>query len=95
MSNNALYLKLAPQLNKTTVVRGLVGSPPTSGDLNYVYTQAIAASVWTINHNLNKYPSFTVIDSAGDVVFGLPSYPNANTLVLTLSAAFTGVAYLN
>ena len=65
------------------------------GDKRYVHTQAVAASVWTVNHALDKYPSVTVIDSAGSVVHGDITYTNSNNLTLTFSAAFSGVAYIN
>jgi hypothetical protein len=39
------------------------------------------------------YPNITVIDSAGRVVEGEIAYPDANTVVLTFSAAFSGEAY--
>lgn len=84
-----------------TIREGFVGpaGPPGSGggggDLHYVYTQTTSASVWNIAHNLNKYPSITIIDSAGDYVDGLIAYVDANNVRLTFSAAFTGTAYLN
>ena len=61
----------------------------------YVHDQAVAASVWTINHNLGKYPSITVVDTGGNVVTGKYSYPDTNTIVAEFNAAFKGTAYLN
>lgn len=61
----------------------------------YVFEQAIPASTWIITHNLNKYPSITVIDSAGDQVFANANYVNANQIILEFSAEFGGTAYLN
>lgn len=61
----------------------------------YVYEQGIAAETWDITHNLNKYPSVTVIDSAGDQVFANLNYVDENELVLNFGAEFTGKAYLN
>jgi hypothetical protein len=66
-----------------------------SGDLNFHYTQGAAASTWTITHNLGKYPSVTVIDSANDMVEGVIQYNSVNQLTLTFSGAFSGDAYLN
>jgi len=93
ITNGTVTVSVGTGLQGPPGPQGPAGSG--SGDLNYVHNQAIAASTWTINHNLNKYPSVTIIDSAGDYVFGLPSYTNTNTLILTFSAAFTGIAYLN
>ena len=35
------------------------------GDKNFVFTQAVAANPWTIQHNLNKFPSCTMVLSTG------------------------------
>lgn len=64
-------------------------------DLSYVHNQASAASVWTINHNLQFIPNITVVDSSGNVVEGSYNYPNSNTVVLIFSSAFAGKAYLS
>ena len=64
-------------------------------DKRFVYNQSSSSSVWTIEHNLNKFPSVTVVDSAGTIVIGEINYTNINNLTLTFSAAFSGVAYLN
>ena len=61
----------------------------------YAYDQAIAATVWTINHNLNKHPSITVVDSAGTTVDFKATYINSNTCQLEFNAPFKGTAYLN
>lgn len=50
---------------------------------------------WTINHNLDKYPSVTVVDTAGTVVEVEVKYINSNTVVLHADVPFAGTAYLN
>ena len=64
-------------------------------ELSYTHTQHVAASVWKITHNLNRYPSVTVVDSAGAKVVGSVQYTGPNTVVVTFSAPFAGAAYLN
>lgn len=61
----------------------------------YIYEQAIASSVWNIQHNLGRYPSITVVDSAGDVVMCDPKYIDENNVRLEFTAEFGGKAYLN
>jgi hypothetical protein len=61
----------------------------------YIYNQGVPATLWTINHSLNKYPSVTVVDSANTEVVGDIQYTNTNTLTVTFSSAFSGKAYLN
>lgn len=64
-------------------------------DKYYEYHQNIPSSIWKINHNLNKKPSVTVVDSAGTKVIGEVNYTSDNTLELYFSAQFSGIAYLN
>jgi hypothetical protein len=66
------------------------------GDKTFVFSQISTASdTWVINHNLLKFPSVTVVDTAGSVVQGEITYTDNNNLTLTFSAAFKGTAYLN
>lgn len=76
---------------------GPVGPPGPSGagDLTYLHTQLTPASQWTIDHNLGKEPTVTVIDSAGSEVVGDVNYTNTNRVVITFSSAFAGRARLN
>lgn len=61
----------------------------------YIHTQAIASDTWVINHNLNKKPSITIVDSADNVVEGAEKYIDANTVEIRFNGAFKGKAYLN
>ena len=75
---------------------GEQGPPGAAGsDKNLVFNQAIPAAVWTINHNLNKFPSVTVIDSSGRVVEGDVQYQDVDNLTIAFSSAFSGDASLN
>lgn len=67
----------------------------TVGDKNYVHDQFTPATVWTIQHNLGKKPSVTVIDTAKTVVEGVVDYINDNTLTITFNYPFSGYATLN
>jgi hypothetical protein len=72
-------------------IQGPIGLTGTS----YVHTQAIALDTWVIVHSLNRFPSVTVVDSAGTHVIGDVQYTDSNTITLTFVGAFSGVAYLN
>lgn len=74
----------------TSTGQELVWKPDT-----LVFTQAIPLATWTIVHNLGKYPSVTVIDSANEVVFGDVAYVDSNTITLTFAGGFSGTCYLN
>ncbi|PKP26191.1 MAG: hypothetical protein CVU03_04990 [Bacteroidetes bacterium HGW-Bacteroidetes-2] len=64
-------------------------------DKTFVFNQPTPASVWNIAHNLGKYASVTVVDSANEEAEGLVTYTNNNNLIITFSAAFSGKAFLN
>lgn len=64
-------------------------------DKNFVFTQGSPETTWTVNHNLNKNPSVTVVNSANNVVYGEVEYITANQVVLTFSDAFSGKAFFN
>jgi hypothetical protein len=66
-----------------------------SGDLTYVHNQLAASPVWNVVHNLGKFPSVTVVDSGGTVVFGEVTHVDNMQLTLTFSVAFAGQAFLN
>ena len=68
---------------------------PSGADANYVHTQVGAASVWTVMHNLHKYPSITVIDSGGSEVVGDVVHDSVDQATLTFSVAFSGKAIAN
>ncbi len=61
------------------------------------YTQCFesALSTWTITHDLGKFPSVSVVDSANTQVVGEVDYIDNNSLTITFTAAFSGKAYLN
>jgi hypothetical protein len=67
----------------------------TTGDLNFTFTQGTPATTWTITHNLGKFPSVSVVDTADTQVYGDVEYIDDNSLRVTFSAAFGGKAYLN
>lgn len=61
----------------------------------YVFEQATPESTWIIEHELERYPSVTIVDSADNVVVGYQIYNNNNQITLEFSAPFAGKAYLN
>ncbi len=74
---------------------GDTGAAGIDGDKHHAHEQSIADAVWDITHSLNKYPSVTITDSAGDEVEGEVRYNGLNSLTLKFSAPFAGKAYLN
>lgn len=66
-----------------------------AGDKHYTHDQGVVSSVWTINHNLAKYPSVSVADTSNAIVVGVVEYIDTNNLTITFNAAFSGSAYIN
>ena len=64
-------------------------------DAHFTYTQTQLSDTWLIVHNLNKYPSVSVVDTANTQVVGDVEYIDTNTVRVTFGAAFAGSAYLN
>jgi len=64
-------------------------------DANFIFTQSIPSATWTITHNLNKFPSVSVVDTANQLMYGDTEYIDKNKLTITFSATFSGKAYLN
>lgn len=62
---------------------------------NYIHDQQVASTTWTVNHNMNKYPSVNVVDTANDEVTGDVKYNSLNQITISFTAAFSGKAYLN
>lgn len=67
----------------------------SSGVATYIHKQSEASSKWTIEHNLGRNPSVTIVDSAGTEVYGDVQYVNDNVITVSFSAPFGGKAYLN
>ena len=64
-------------------------------DKHYTHDQGMPSLVWTINHNLNKFPSACAVDTAKSMVVGQIDYIDLNNLTITFNASFSGEAYLN
>jgi len=76
---------------------GATGPQGPAGPLatTYTFVQNTPQTVWTITHDLARFPSTVVIDSAGNIVEGDVDYISANQLVISFTGAFSGEAYLN
>lgn len=66
----------------------------TGEDKTYVQTFAMRDSI-LVSHNLAKYPSVTVHDSAGDEVEGSITHDTINQLTISFSSPFSGVVTCN
>jgi hypothetical protein len=65
------------------------------GDKTFVFTQSTPANPWIITHNLDKFPSATMVLSTGQVGIADIVYIDQNSLTITFSGDESGKAYLN
>jgi len=81
----------------TTPINNQVNIEALTADANFIYSgnQSIASTTWTIVHNLNKYPSVTVVDTATQTIYGRVDYPLQNKVVITFANPIKGLAFLN
>ena len=66
-----------------------------SNNVPLEYVLSGADTIWNINHNLGKYPSVTVLDSALNQVEGDITYIDYDNIKIEFSATFSGTATLN
>ena len=88
------FIKGAGSIQKKHVY-GINIDPSDATDKTFEFTKGVPSTTWNIQHNLNKFPSITVIDTADTVVTGQYTYIDNNNVTLTFSAGFAGKAYLN
>ena len=67
----------------------------SQGAPTFVFTQGVAATQWSIQHNLGKFPSVSVINNNNVIINGEVKYIDSNNIQLNFSAGFSGKAYLN
>lgn len=68
---------------------------PPSGLFTYIHDQSSLSDVWIITHNNNYYPSVSVVDTGGSVVFPNVEYDSEDQVTISFEAATSGKAYLN
>lgn len=90
-----IFPHLNPYFSAGTNTVTVTVVPTVGGDKHLQHIQPTPATVWTIVHNLSKYPSVTIVDSGGTVVVGEVTYLSVNILEVSFAAAFAGKAYCN
>lgn len=74
---------------------GIAFDAEINADKNFVFTQSTPSTSWTIEHNLNKFPSVSVVNNNNILMYGETTYTDLNNLTINFSAGFSGKAYLN
>lgn len=93
-------------LGSPVVIEANVGTTGPRGDIGpigpigpavttFIYTPPEPLTTWTVTHNMDRFPSVTVVDGAGEVVHAVVDYISSNTLSIYFVYPSTGYAYLN
>jgi hypothetical protein len=61
----------------------------------YVHDQQVASATWVVTHNLNKFASINIVDTANEEVVGDVAYNSLNQITINFSAPISGKAYIN
>ena len=102
-SSSASITVASPSVNSVSLTskgpKGDTGATGPQGEIGsdkfYKHIQRVASSLWIVTHNLNKYPSVSVTDSAGTVVIGMVDYDSLNQVTLNFKSTFSGTVYFN
>lgn len=62
---------------------------------NYVHTQSIPSATWTVNHNLNRRVSVSVVDSTNKDIITQITWIDNNTVQVDFNGLMTGYVYCN
>lgn len=81
-------------IDNTDVSKPIISATGGSGDKNYTMNFTMQSQL-TINHSLQKYPSATIINSAGDEVEGNINYIDINNMQISFTSPFSGRVTLN
>lgn len=71
-----------------------VGSAQDSGS-TFTFNQQSPSDVWHVNHNMRRFPSVTVVDTARTEGICDVKYVDEDNVTLTFAAPMSGYAYLN
>lgn len=97
MTDTTLSAPIQGSLSPMPEISGaLTPAYPVGGSAStFTWLQSIPLAVWTIAHNLGRFPAVTVVDTTGAVVEPDVKYIDSTTIQVTHGAAYAGKAYLN
>ncbi len=74
---------------------GPQGPPGGGAGATYTHIQTLPSSVWTVAHNLGRYPSITVVDNLGAALIADVRYLDDAIAQISHSVPLIGRAYCN
>jgi hypothetical protein len=94
-TENIVKLEAGTNVTLTDTGSNILVDVVDMGDKNYVHDQPVASITWTVQHNLNKFPSCTMVLSTGQQGYGDVTFIDENNLTITFAGAESGKAYIN
>jgi len=64
-------------------------------DKTFVFTQTVPSTTWIVNHDLNKFPSVSIVNINNVSLYGEITYIDENNIQLEFTSGFAGKAYFN
>jgi len=64
-------------------------------DARYTHSQTTASTIWTVTHNLAKFPSIETVDSSLEEIAGEVTHVDNDNLTITFNQPVSGFAYVN
>lgn len=74
--------------------QGPIGPAGPAG-VNYTHQQLVAASIWTINHNLGFKPAVELLNSGSQEIEGDVIHASLNQTIVSFTSQVAGTARLN
>ena len=94
--NNCNVILKNVDCNIVFKIQGAIVNQSGSGGGDKHYEQPFnSVSTVTLDHNLNKYPAITIIDSAGTQFIADVNHTTINKTILSWNGATSGTAYAN
>jgi hypothetical protein len=94
-TENIVKLEAGSNVTLTDTGSNILVDVVDMGDKNYVHDQPVASITWTVQHNLDKFPSCTMVLSTGQQGYGDVTFIDENNLTITFAGAESGKAYIN
>jgi len=80
----------------TVVTAGIQGPPgPAGNGYTYTHNQTTPLMIWSINHNMRKFPHVDLQGVDGVTLRGRVDHVDNTTLTVTYSSPIPGIARLN
>jgi len=95
--NGVLYMALVDHTSSPVFVTDSANWSQVLGDAdkNVIFPQPVPAMLWTVTHNMGKFPAVQTFDSGLILIEGMITYVDVNSLTIEFNVAVSGIVVLN